>query len=87
MNPTILSSEDKEDNKAIDMDLLMLGLKIEKGDIVVVNNVSLIRSENGDLVNFPRMNYSADVPNLILGMVSGKYTYKIYKVTNIKEMK
>lgn len=87
MNPTILSSEDKEDSKAIDMDLLMLGLKIEKGDIVVVGNVSLIRTENGDLVNFPRMNYSADVPNLIIGMVSGKHTYKIYKVTNIKEMK
>ena len=87
MNQKILSSEDKENSKAIDMDLLMLGLKIEKGDIVVVNNVSLIRSENGDLVNFPRMNYSGDVPNLILGMVSGKYTYKIYKVTNIKEMK
>lgn len=30
MNPTILSNEDKEDSKTIDMDLLMLGLKIEK---------------------------------------------------------
>ena len=74
---------DKE--KTIDMRLVMLGLGIEVGDIVKVQSKVLICEENYDLINFCDRKYSAEIPNHILGMVSGKYPYVVYKVKNIEK--
>ena len=74
-----------DNEKTIDMHLLMLGLGIEAGDIVKVQSKVLICADNYDLINFCDSRYSAEIPNHILGMVSGKYPYVVYKVKNVEK--
>lgn len=74
-----------DNEKTIDMHLLMLGLGIEVGDIVKVQSKVLICADNYDLINFCDSRYSAEIPNLILGMVSGKCPYVVYKVKNVEK--
>lgn len=65
--------------KTIDMKKLINGLGINKGDIVVVDNVCLICNDKYDLVRVDN-SYSSAIPNIIVGMVSGKHSYKIYQM-------
>ena len=74
-----------KDEKSINMNLLMLGLKISEGDLVVVDQTILYCNNKCDLVNYPSLKYSSTIPNLILGMISGKYKYKVIKISEIKE--
>lgn len=90
--PVEIKNKEKEqgsleikDEKSINMDLLMLGLKISEGDLVVVDQTILYCNNQCDLVTYPSLKYSGTVPNLILGMVSGKYKYKVIKISEIKE--
>lgn len=64
--------------KTITMKDIMNGLGIDKDDIVVVQNQALKCNDLYDLVKVDGT-YSATIPNLILGMVSGKHQYTIYK--------
>jgi hypothetical protein len=72
--------------KKINMETLMQGLGIKENDIVVIGNETLVCNGKFDLVKVSG-NYAQNIPNLILGMVSGKYNYKIYKVTECIEVK
>ena len=67
--------------KNIDMCDIMHGLGIEIGDIVCVhvkNSKQYLEcNELYDLVKIPG-NYDPGVPNLILGMVSNKYSYDVF---------
>lgn len=63
---------------------LMSGLHIYEGDIVVVNGTVLICNDKYDLVTLENK-YSSTIPNLIIGMVSGKYSYKVYSVKSVLE--
>jgi translation initiation factor IF-1 len=74
-----------KNEKTIDMNLLMSGLKISEGDLVVVDQTILYCNNKCDLVSYPSLKYSSSVPNLILGMISGKYKYKVIKISEIKE--
>lgn len=65
--------------KTIDMEKLINGLGINKGDIVVVNGNCLLCNDKFDLVHIDGQ-YNTAIPNLIVGMVSGKYGYKVYKL-------
>lgn len=73
-------------NKKINMETIMQGLGIKENDIVVVSGNTLICNSKFDLIKTDG-NYAQNIPNLILGMVSGKYNYKIYKVTECIEVK
>lgn len=66
--------------KTIDMQKIMEGLGIAVGDIVLVNDYCLLCNEKFDLVNYSGC-YNSSIPNIILGMVSGKYSYKIYTLS------
>ena len=65
--------------KTIDMKKLINGLGINKGDIVVVDNICLICNDKYDLVRIDN-SYNSAIPNIIVGMVSGKHSYKIYQM-------
>ena len=67
-------------NKHISMKEIVIGLLLDIGDIVVVNGEVLIVNELYEFVRLYDRRYSSDIPNLVLGMVSGKYTYTIYVV-------
>ena len=91
--PSEITNKDKEpcslsvkDEKTINMDLLMLGLKISEGDLVVIDQTILYCNNKSDLVSYPSLKYSSSVPNLILGMISGKYKYKVIKISEIKSI-
>lgn len=74
--------------KSINMQDIMEGLGIKVDDMVLVNKQVLICNDEYDLVK-PDGLYCGRIPNLILGMVSGKYDYKIYVLkddTIIKEI-
>ena len=70
--------------KTITMQNIMKGLNINIGDIVVVNKQALICNDKYDLVK-PDGSYCSTIPNLILGMVSGKYDYQTYISKGIME--
>lgn len=63
--------------KTISMQTIMEGLGIRVNDMVLVNRQVLICNDKYDLVK-PDQSYCNTIPNLILGMVSGKYDYKVY---------
>lgn len=65
--------------KTIDMQKLMEGLNIKTGDIVCVNGQYLICNKDFDLIKLDGC-YNAAIPNLIVGMVSGKYDYSVYSL-------
>lgn len=67
----------EEFTKDINMKDIMDGLGINVGDIVVVTNYHLTCNEKYELVDVAN-GYSSTIPNLILGMVSGKYGYKVF---------
>ena len=62
----------------INIEKLMEGLGIEEADIVLVAGNALLCNEKFDLVKVDGT-YSPAIPNYILGMVSGKYGYEVYK--------
>lgn len=64
------------------MKQLMKLLGIELGDFVEVNGVLLVCNDKYDLI-YVNGGYSSNVPNLVLGMVSGKHKYKVCKVTDV----
>ena len=66
----------------ITMEQLMEGLGIEETDIVLVAGNALLCNEKFDLVKVDG-SYSPAIPNYILGMVSGKYGYEVYKSMKI----
>ena len=66
-------------NKRINMKDIMDGLHIQVGDIVYVNSNWLKCNEKYDLVTLEDR-YNPSIPNWILGMVSGKYAYKVYSL-------
>lgn len=68
--------------KKISMQDLMTGLGINKGNIVVVKDETLICNDKFDLVRLAKSGggYSSAIPNLILGMVSNKYPYTVYQI-------
>jgi len=66
-------------SKRIDMKDIMDGLHINVGDIVHVNNNWLKCNEKYDLITIEGK-YNPAIPNFILGMVSGKYHYKVYSL-------
>ena len=63
--------------KTISMQTIMEGLGIRVNDMVLVNRQVLICNDKYDLVK-PDQSYCSTIPNLILGMISGKHDYKIY---------
>ncbi len=70
--------------KTIDMQKLMEGLGIKQGDIVCVGNYIsgtryLLCNDKFDLTTIDG-NYDSRIPNLIVGMVSGKHSYKIFSL-------
>ncbi len=65
--------------KTINMKKLINGLGINKGDIVVVDNICLVCNDKYDLVRIDN-SYNSAIPNIIVGMVSGKHSYKIYQM-------
>lgn len=65
------------------MEKTIKGLGVEIGDIVRVGQAILICTEKYDLVDFASGKYSSNVPNLILGMVSGKNEYTVFKVSEM----
>lgn len=69
--------------KKINMKDIMKGLGIEVGDIVCVYPFGLKRflkcNDKYDLVKIDG-NYDKEIPNLILGMVSGKTSYDVYSI-------
>ena len=65
--------------KNITMKQVMKGLGIEVDDIVCVNSNWLRCNEKYDLVKLDG-GYNAAIPNWILGMVSGKYHYKVFSL-------
>ena len=67
-------------NKNISMKELVTGLLLDVGDIVVVNREVLLVNDLYEFVRLGNRQYSSDIPNLVLGMVSGKYTYTVYVV-------
>lgn len=72
-------SLESEFSKRIDMKDIMDGLHIKIGDIVHVNGNWLKCNEKYDLVTLEDR-YNPAIPNWILGMVSGKYAYKVYSI-------
>ena len=68
-------------NKTINMKELVKGLALEIGDIILVDGYILTINEIYDFVDLEGR-YNSNVPNVILGMVSGKHSYKIYKLHN-----
>lgn len=66
-------------SKRINMKDIMDGLHIKVGDIVHVNGNWLKCNEKYDLVTLEDR-YNPAIPNWILGMVSGKYAYKVYSI-------
>ena len=75
----------KEDIKKITMEDIIKGLGIEVGDIVKTGENVLICNDKYDLVYLATNRYSADIPNFILGMVSGKRDYSVFKVSSFIE--
>lgn len=69
--------------KKIDMKDIMDGLGIEVEDIVCVHTLKekhfLKCNEKYDLVKISG-GYDKEIPNLILGMVSGKTSYDVYSI-------
>lgn len=71
--------------KNISMKIIMEGLGIDVGDIVCISSscekdfTALKCNEKYDLVSVDG-DYSSRIPNYILGMVSGKYDYSVYKL-------
>lgn len=65
--------------KNIEMKDIMKGLGIEVDDIVHVNGNWLKCNEKYDLVTLEDR-YNPSIPNWILGMVSGKYHYKVFSL-------
>lgn len=66
----------------ITMEQIMEGLGIEETDIVLVAGNVLLCNEKFDLVKIDGT-YNSAIPNFILGMVSGKYGYEVYKSMRI----
>ena len=73
--------------KTITMKEIMLGLGIDFGDIVKVKSKVLACAGNYDLIDLNDSRYSSEIPNLILGMVSGKHDYIVYKIKEAVEHK
>lgn len=77
--PTMTARE--PDLRTIKMENIITDLGIHIGDIVCVYAKGLknylICNEKYDLVNVDD-SYDKTVPNLILGMVNGKYAYEVY---------
>lgn len=71
--------------KNITMEDIVKGLGIEVADIVRVDNYVLVCKENYDLVRLADGRYCSEIPNLILGMVSGKRAYSVFKVSSLCE--
>lgn len=69
--------------KTITMEKLMKGLGIAKNDIVLVDKQALRCNEKFDLVKVDGT-YSSTIPNLIVGMVSGKFDYCVYKLESVE---
>ena len=67
-------------NKHISMKEIVKGLLLDIGDISVVNREVLIVNDLYEFVRLGNRQYSSYIPNLVLGMVSGKYTYTVYVV-------
>lgn len=69
--------------KKIDMKDIMKGLGIEVSDIVCVHSLGakhfLKCNDKYDLVKISG-GYDKEIPNLILGMVSGKCSYDVYSI-------
>ena len=82
MGPTKKESKEVKEtmNKHISMKEIVIGLLLDIGDIVVVNGETLIVNDLYEFVRLYDGCYSSDIPNLVLGMVSGKYTYTVYVV-------
>ena len=71
--------------KKITMEDIVKGLGIEVADIVRVDDYVLVCKENYDLVRLVDGRYCSEIPNLILGMVSGKRAYSVFKVSSLCE--
>lgn len=69
--------------KQIEMKDIMYGLGIEVSDIVCVHSLGakhfLKCNDKYDLVKMDGK-YDKEIPNLILGMVSGKCSYDVYSI-------
>lgn len=66
------------------MEKLMEALGIEETDIVLVAGNALLCNAKFDLVKVDGT-YSPAIPNYIIGMVSGKYRYEVYKSMMVVE--
>ena len=70
-------------HKTISMKDLVFGLGMNINDIVVVNNQVLTINDLYEFIRLGAKTYNTDTPNLVLGMLSGKYEYTIYKISEI----
>ena len=69
--------------KTMSMKDLIVGLGMDINDIVVVNNQVLTVNDSYEFVRLRTKTYNALVSNLVLGMLSGKYDYTIYKISEV----
>ena len=73
----------KVKHRTMSMKDLVFGLGMNISDIVVVNNQVLTVNDLYEFVRLGTKTYNSDTPNLVLGMLSGKYEYTIYKISEV----